>query len=519
MAQKKRTFKKVTEANEKVAASEKRAANKKVTDAKSEFDNKGKPAKGIKTGPDDAAAEKKVNATLKDFDQTKTNENEEIEDIVKDILAGDTKEITDIPMDEKPAKVKAQKEAIPVKEAADIFDNEDLLDTEIGTGDETLDDYSDPLTDDFSDVDSDLGDIDADLEEDLQIAADPESNSITISSDDEDFNVDTELSGTVEGGEGEMEGDEGLEDEQPIEEPAEGEEVFGGEEEAPAEDDLDLDMGEGDFEEDGIKKLETEALERKDEFLKVLESVDKEVFNDELKSMLAVQFDMATEAKAKVIAAKKISESIDSISEYVDKTVAKFEKENKAQLTKAITEAKKIAVYNKMKSLVESTFGIDNVEQYNALVVKYNALKKAAVANGEKANKIVAELKRVNANLKSNLMFEKKMVGLDAKNVAMVTKIVESMEFKDHADFEKKVDAVVKLVTEKKATAPKIDAVKKEEKQPITETKKAVKVEEKPADKIRQAIKDKKIEKTQINENKDDVIDPDTVGFNIWNVK
>ena len=223
---------------------------------------------------------------------------------------------------------------------------------------------------------------------------------------------------------------------------------------------------------------------------------------------------MATEAKAKVIAAKKISESIDSISEYVDKTVEKFIAENKKELKKAINESKKLEVYNKMKSLVESTFGIDNVEKYNALVEKYNVLKKASFETADKADKKVKELEEAIENLKSNLIFEKKVSKLDSTKVPVVTKIVESMEFKNHDDFEKKLDVVINMVTEK--TATKIQVNKTVEKKPVVEAK-VEKKEVSPVEKIRKAITETKVEKKEVvKEAKEGVIDPNEVGFGIF---
>ena len=525
-----RYIKRMREAND-IAAKEKSAFDAAVKDAAEVVSTKGKTTKyDFKNTPDIKDAEKQIDDLLDDFDMDADNENDDTnQEMVKKMQndpkkQGQTQTMRkDIKPDEVPSAVKAQKEAVKIKEATKrkikeaTFDNiEDNGADGIETSDEFEEDiYSDGLSDGLlsdEDLDMDKGNA---VDEDIHVATDEDSNSVTImGDDDEDFDID----GLDPFDEGDAEADE-LEDH---EEPDGDEDAFGNEpediegdesdledneEDAEGEEVDDLDIGDEEVSEEGIEKLQKESKERKLDFEKLLESVDKSIMTENFKNKLALVFDLAVEAKAKHTAAVEINKSVDHIAGYVDRVVEHFVADNKKQLKKAVNEAKRAQVYNKMKALVEATFGVKDVERYTKISEAYKAIKAKILAERANHSEVVKKMNEKIESLTSNLLFESKTSGLNKDSKDAAKNLCESFEYKDVKEFSKKLDTVVDYIKNKKIDTKKTVVENKTEKPATAEQKR-----------IQESIAKKRIQNLaaakKIEEAKDaGVIDPDEVGF------
>lgn len=318
-----------------------------------------------------------------------------------------------------------------------IFKTEDELDMEELPDDELADELEADVED--VDLDNEEGeDLDADESDNLDIEAEDEDDEIDF--DGEDLDEEIELTFDDEKNEIKIKDKEGEELDVKTD--------FKGD--LPKEEDIEAEM---DMDIEAAAKEEEEVKESFDAM------IDKEQnLSEGFRNKLSVLFEMYAAAKAKKLTSEQTKKIVESLDVYAEQQVAKFKKEQQDKINHAITEAKKVQAYNKMKHIVESLFGAD-VSKDIKMSERYAKEIKALREENEKLKKSVARLNESVELAKMNALFESKTSKLSDDMKKNLSAILESIDFKSVEDFSKKLDTSIKYINligeQKKAIAKK----------------------------------------------------------------
>ncbi len=234
------------------------------------------------------------------------------------------------------------------------------------------------------------------------------------------------------------------------------------------------------------------------EFLKILEEkLGEEVFTEQLQNDIKAQIDVLVNEKVQTKVAEQLtekqkeleekqaileeslrkeadeykSELVESVDGYLDYAVKEFFTENKVAIENEYTVKAAKELVEKFADILESnhfTVDIDQEKRIEALEQKITKLQ-------EKTNKVIKENIEYKSDVeeyKKSLKFKKLTEGLSKAKVEKVFALTEGLEFKDMADFERKIKLCIERVSDKPVMEKK--EVEKEE---LNEKNKEVKFE------------------------------------------
>lgn len=234
------------------------------------------------------------------------------------------------------------------------------------------------------------------------------------------------------------------------------------------------------------------------EFLKILEEkLGEEVFTEQLQNDIKAQIDVLVNEKVQTKVAEQLtekqkeleekqaileeslrkeadeykSELVESVDGYLDYAVKEFFTENKVSIENEYTVKAAKELVEKFADILESnhfTVDIDQEKRIEALEQKITKLQ-------EKTNKVIKENIEYKSDVeeyKKSLKFKKLTEGLSKAKVEKVFALTEGLEFKDMADFERKIKLCIERVSDKPVMEKK--EVEKEE---LNEKNKEVKFE------------------------------------------
>lgn len=223
------------------------------------------------------------------------------------------------------------------------------------------------------------------------------------------------------------------------------------------------------------------------EFLKILEEkLGEEVFTEQLQNDIKAQIDVLVNEKVQTKVAEQLtekqkeleekqaileeslrkeadeykSELVESVDGYLDYAVKEFFTENKVAIENEYTVKSAKELVEKFTDILESnhfTVDIDQEKRIEALEQKITKLQ-------EKTNKVIKENIEYKSDVeeyKKSLKFKKLTEGLSKAKVEKVFALTEGLEFKDMADFERKIKLCIERVADKPVMEKK--EVEKEE--------------------------------------------------------